>query len=198
MWGLLKKLYVRRRGGLAGAFFLALLTLAAGVGLLGVSGWFLTGAALAGAGAIFNLFVPSSLVRGLSFIRIASRYAERLAGHAATLRLLSDLRGSVFRSLLRLTPRQLSRYRAGDLVARLTGDVDALDAVFLFVIMPVATALVGGAIFCLVLGYHLPGPAWRWRGRCWWPVCWCLGGSAGWRVARVNRLKPVRPPCVTP
>ncbi|AIT26504.1 thiol reductant ABC exporter, CydC subunit [Bordetella holmesii 30539] len=157
MWGLLKKLYVRRRGGLAGAFFLALLTLAAGVGLLGVSGWFLTGAALAGAGAIFNLFVPSSLVRGLSFIRIASRYAERLAGHAATLRLLSDLRGSVFRSLLRLTPRQLSRYRAGDLVARLTGDVDALDAVFLFVIMPVATALVGGAIFCLVLGYHLPG-----------------------------------------
>ncbi|MCJ9711604.1 thiol reductant ABC exporter subunit CydC, partial [Bordetella hinzii] len=104
----------------------------------------------------FNLFVPSSLVRGLSFVRIASRYAERLVGHAATLRLLSDLRAAVFRALVRLTPRQLARYRAGDLVARLTGDVDALDTVFLFVIMPVATALAGGAIFCLVLGYHLP------------------------------------------
>ncbi|MCJ9713658.1 thiol reductant ABC exporter subunit CydC, partial [Bordetella hinzii] len=89
MWGLLKTLYARRRGGLAGALALALLTVAAGVGLLGVSGWFLTGAALAGAGAAFNLFVPSSLVRGLSFVRIASRYAERLVGHAATLRLLS-------------------------------------------------------------------------------------------------------------
>ncbi|WP_432264283.1 thiol reductant ABC exporter subunit CydC [Bordetella genomosp. 12] len=156
MWELLKDLYARRRGGLAGALLLALLTLAAGVALLGVSGWFLTGAALAGAGAVFNLFVPSSLVRGFSFIRIASRYAERLAGHATTLRLLSDLRGSVFRALLRLTPRQLARYRAGDLVARLTGDVDALDTVFLFVIAPVATAIAGGAIFCLVLGYHLP------------------------------------------
>lgn len=156
MWSLLRTLYARRRGGLAGALALALLTVAAGVGLLGVSGWFLTGAALAGAGAVFNLFVPSSLVRGLSFVRIASRYAERLVGHAATLRLLSDLRASVFRALVRLTPRQLARYRAGDLVARLTGDVDALDTVFLFVIMPVLTALAGGAVFCLVLGYHLP------------------------------------------
>lgn len=156
MWGLLKTLYARRRGGLAAALALALLTVAAGVGLLGVSGWFLTGAALAGAGAVFNLFVPSSLVRGLSFVRIASRYAERLVGHAATLRLLSDLRATVFHALVRLTPRQLARYRAGDLVARLTGDVDALDTVFLFVIMPVVTALAGGAIFCLVLGYHLP------------------------------------------
>ncbi|CAM4222516.1 Probable ABC transporter ATP-binding protein HI_0664 [Bordetella pseudohinzii] len=156
MWRLLKTLYAPRRGALAGALALALLTVAAGVGLLGVSGWFLTGAALAGAGAVFNLFVPSSLVRGLSFLRIASRYAERLVGHAATLRLLSDLRATVFRALVRLTPRQLARYRAGDLVARLTGDVDALDTVFLFVLMPVATALAGGAMFCLVLGYHLP------------------------------------------
>lgn len=156
MWSLLKTLYAKRRGALLGSLALALLTLAAGVGLLGVSGWFLTGAALAGAGAAFNLFVPSSLVRGLSFIRIASRYAERLAGHSTTLRLLADLRATVFRALLRLTPRQLARYRAGDLVARLTGDVDALDTVFLFVLMPVATALAGGAILCLVLGHHLP------------------------------------------
>ncbi|MDQ8032339.1 thiol reductant ABC exporter subunit CydC [Bordetella genomosp. 1] len=153
---LLWRVYGRRKGGLALALFLSLLTLAAGVALLGVSGWFLTGAALAGAGAMFNLFVPSSLVRGLSFIRICSRYAERLAGHATTLRLLADLRGTVFNALVRLTPRQLARYRAGDLVARLTGDVDALDTVFLFVLAPVATAVLGGAILCTVLGYWIP------------------------------------------
>ena len=152
MWALLKNLYGKRRGALLGALLLAVLTLAAGVGLLGVAGWFLTATALAGVGVAFNLFVPSALVRGLSFLRIISRYAERLAGHSATLRLLADLRATVFRSLLRLTPRQLARYRAGDLVARLTGDVDALDTIFLFVIIPVGTAVLGGAIFCLVMG----------------------------------------------
>ncbi|MFQ1062646.1 thiol reductant ABC exporter subunit CydC [Bordetella trematum] len=156
MWALLKNLYGKRRGALLGALLLAVLTLAAGVGLLGVAGWFLTATALAGVGVAFNLFVPSALVRGLSFLRIISRYAERLAGHSATLRLLADLRATVFRSLLRLTPRQLARYRAGDLVARLTGDVDALDTIFLFVIIPVGTAVLGGAIFCLVMGYHVP------------------------------------------
>ena len=44
---LLLPLYARRKGGLLLALFCALATVAAGVGLLGVSGWFLTGAALA-------------------------------------------------------------------------------------------------------------------------------------------------------
>jgi len=49
------------------ALALSLLTLAAGIALLGVSGWFLTAAALTTAGVAFNLFVPSAGVRGLSF-----------------------------------------------------------------------------------------------------------------------------------
>lgn len=150
--------YRRRRAGLLVALLLALLAVAAGVGLLGVSGWFLTGAALAGAGSAFNLFVPSALVRALSFARIGLRYAERLVGHSATLRLLADLRGTVFRALIRLTPRQLARYRGGDLVARLTSDVDALDTVFLLVIAPLVTALLGGAVLVTVLVWH--GLAW--------------------------------------
>ncbi|WP_028354982.1 thiol reductant ABC exporter subunit CydC [Bordetella petrii] len=153
---LLLPLYRRRWHGLLAALALALLTIAAGVGLLGVSGWFLSAAALAGAGTAFNLFVPSALVRLLSFLRIASRYAERLVGHAATLRLLTDLRTRVFDALVRLTPRQLARYRGGDLVARLTGDVDALDTVFLHVLAPVATAAAAGALLAGVLGYRLP------------------------------------------
>lgn len=157
---LLPALYRRRLGGLLGALVLALLTIAAGVGLLGVSGWFLSAAALAGAGAVFNLFAPSALIRMLSFVRIASRYAERLVGHAATLRLLTDLRVRVFASLIRLTPRQLGRYRGGDLVARLTGDVDALDTVFLHVLAPVATAGLAGAVVAAVVGYWVPAAGW--------------------------------------
>ncbi|KXJ67035.1 ABC transporter ATP-binding protein [Achromobacter xylosoxidans] len=156
---LLLPLYARRKGGLLLALFCALATVAAGVGLLGVSGWFLTGAFLAGAGSVFNLFAPSALVRGLSFLRIVSRYADRVVGHAATLRLLADLRALVFSALIRLTPRQLARYRSGDLVARMTNDVDALDTVFLFVLAPLATAIVAGAVLTAVLGQWVPAAA---------------------------------------
>lgn len=156
---LLLPLYARRKGGLLLALFCALATVAAGVGLLGVSGWFLTGAFLAGAGSVFNLFAPSALVRGLSFLRIVSRYADRVVGHAATLRLLADLRAMVFAALTRLTPRQLSRYRSGDLVARMTNDVDALDTVFLFVLAPLATAILAGAVLTAVLGQWVPAAA---------------------------------------
>ncbi|CAM4152950.1 thiol reductant ABC exporter subunit CydC [Bordetella tumulicola] len=157
---LLPSLYRRRWVSLAGSLLLALLTIAAGVGLLGVSGWFLSAAALAGAGAFFNLFAPSALVRMLSFVRIASRYAERLVGHAATLRLLTDLRSRVFTALVALTPRQLGRYRDGDLVARLTGDVDALDTVFLHVLTPMLTSGIAAVVLAVVLGVWVPAAGW--------------------------------------
>ena len=138
---------------LALAVLLALVALAAGVALLGVSGWFITATALVnGALAAFNLFVPSASVRGLAFVRILARYGERVAGHAATLQLLSDLRSRVFGQLLRLDARQLARWRDGDLVARLTGDVDALDSAFLLSIQPL---LVGGNADALMLSAAL-------------------------------------------
>ncbi|MVW72397.1 thiol reductant ABC exporter subunit CydC [Bordetella sp. 15P40C-2] len=160
LWRLLPAVYRQRSGALLGALTLALITIVAGVGLLGVSGWFLSAAAVVGAGAVFNLFVPSALVRLLSFVRIAARYAERLVGHSATLRLLTDLRRQVFNALVGLTPRQLSRYRDGDLVARLTGDVDALDTVFLHVLTPMLTAALASAVLAVVVGVWVPAAGW--------------------------------------
>jgi ATP-binding cassette subfamily C protein CydC len=155
-FSLLLPLYLKRRWRLLGSLALALATVAAGVGLLGVAGWFLSAAAVAGAAGSFNLFAPSALVRGLSMLRIVCRYGERLAGHALTLHWLSDLRGSVFRGVIRLTPRQLARFRGGDLVARLTGDVDVLDTAFLLVAAPLLTALAGGVLFTATVGYWIP------------------------------------------
>ncbi len=115
--------FVQRRRSLAGALLLAVLTLAAGMGLLSVAGWFLTAAFLAGASISFDLFAPSALVRGLALLRIVFRYGERVVGHAG-----------------------------GDLVARLVGDIDALDTLFLQVIAPIVTAVIMGLVFSLVLG----------------------------------------------
>jgi len=111
------------------ALALSVATLLTGMALLGVSGWFLTATYLAGIGALFNIFIPSSMVRGSSFLRILSRYGERVSGHAATLAILSDLRVLVFSRLIPLVPLRDAAARTGDFVARLTGDIDTLDLV---------------------------------------------------------------------
>ncbi|HLT43282.1 MAG TPA: thiol reductant ABC exporter subunit CydC [Luteimonas sp.] len=156
LWPMLR----RRRRELLPAVLLALLTAAAAIGLLGVAGWFLTATALvAGAVATFNVFVPSALVRGLAFTRILSRYFERVSGHAATLRLLTDLRTRVFGRLLRLDAGQLARWRDGDLVARLTGDIDALDTVFLLSLLPLLVGGICGVAVVALLAAYVPRAA---------------------------------------
>lgn len=151
----LAPLYRRRLRRLLASVLLGVLAVAAGVGLLGVAGGFLTGAALAGSLITFNLFAGTSLVRGLSIARIGFRYAERIVGHGVTLSLLADLRGWVFARLLRLPLRTLSQFRSGDLVSRLTADIDALDTLFLFVLAPLAVAVVAGALLVALLAYWI-------------------------------------------
>ncbi|MBU1305349.1 MAG: thiol reductant ABC exporter subunit CydC, partial [Alphaproteobacteria bacterium] len=140
------------------AIVLSTITVAAGVGLLGLSGWFLTAAALSTAGAAFNIFGPSAGVRGLSFVRILSRYFEKLTGHDATLRALSDLRRWLFGRMFALTPLQAS-FGRGDLVSRLVADLDALDTVFLVALGPIAVAVVTGIGVTILLALVLPAAA---------------------------------------
>ncbi|WP_341667832.1 thiol reductant ABC exporter subunit CydC [Alcaligenes sp. SDU_A2] len=155
-----------RRGALALTLLLACSTVAAGVGLLGVAGWFLSSAFLATLGIVFNLFGPSALIRGLSFWRIASRYLERIVGHALTLDLQVRIRTRVFARLARFSQGRLAQFRDGELAASLTADVALLDLVLLLLVAPVVTAVLAGLVFSLVLGAWL---SW-WA----WPVLACI------------------------
>jgi ATP-binding cassette subfamily C protein CydC len=122
-------------------------TLLAGSGLLALAGHFLTAAALAGALAMgFNLFGPSAGIRGLTFIRILSRYGEKLIGHDATLRIARDLRTSFFARLLPQAPLGLGRHRVGDLLARLMADIERVDGL----LVRAAGPLLGLAVLALV------------------------------------------------
>ncbi|MCP8884334.1 thiol reductant ABC exporter subunit CydC [Devosia sp. XJ19-1] len=152
-------LFRQRSGALLLALTLSLITLVAGVFLLGTSGWFITATALTTAGLGFNLFVPSAMVRGLSFVRILARYGERLVGHNATLKLLSDLRGWLFARLFPRFPLPDRSLRHGDLVSRLTADVDALDTAFLVAIGPLVSAIVVGGAMTAILTWLLPAAA---------------------------------------
>ena len=151
-------LFRQLRGPLLLSLGLSAVTLAAGIGLLGISGWFLTAAALSLAGSAFNLFGPSAAVRGLSFVRILSRYGEKLTGHNATLKLLSDLRRWLFERLFRLVPLGHRLGRA-DLVSRLIADLDALDTIFLIALGPIGTAAIVGIAMTVLLAFLLPAAA---------------------------------------
>ncbi len=128
-------------GTLSGA-----IALAAAVGLLSLSGWFLSAAAFAGltsAGAhAFNFFFPSVGVRLFAFTRIAARYGERIIAHDTTFRILKTLRVWFYKSIEPLAPACLSRYRSGEILNRLVSDIDALDNLYIRILSPVASAFL--------------------------------------------------------
>lgn len=118
---------------------LSLTVLGMGVALLALSGWFITAAAAAGMiglGAVFNVFVPSALVRFLALGRTAARYGERLTTHDATLRALSNLRIRLLQGVLKAPYRTLERLHASQFLNRVTADVDALDGMALRLVLP--------------------------------------------------------------
>lgn len=100
--------------------------------LLALSGWFLTGAALAGAAGAtvamaFNYLIPSASIRGLAIIRTVSRYGERLLSHRAALLAMAAWRGRLFGALAAEDSRTAPDFSSGDASARLIGDVEALE-----------------------------------------------------------------------
>jgi ATP-binding cassette subfamily C protein CydC len=80
---------------------LALLVWLMGAALLGLSGWFITAAGiagLAGLGIVFDVFRPSAGVRFLALGRTIARYGERLLTHDATLRAVAALRVTLLKT----------------------------------------------------------------------------------------------------
>ena len=137
-------LYKRHKWLLSLGVILAIVTLLASIGLLTLSGWFLSASAVVGfAGAYsFNYMLPAAGVRGAAIIRTAGRYFERLVSHDATFRVLQHLRVFTFSKLLPLSPAGLARFRQGELLNRMVADVDTLDHLYLRVISPLIGALV--------------------------------------------------------
>ncbi|MDU5684072.1 MAG: cysteine/glutathione ABC transporter ATP-binding protein/permease CydC [Kluyvera cryocrescens] len=136
-------LYKRHKWLLSLGVILAIVTLLASIGLLTLSGWFLSASAVVGfAGAYsFNYMLPAAGVRGAAIIRTAGRYFERLVSHDATFRVLQHLRVFTFSKLLPLSPAGLARFRQGELLNRMVADVDTLDHLYLRVISPLIGAL---------------------------------------------------------
>ncbi|MGI2126152.1 heme ABC transporter ATP-binding protein/permease CydC [Shewanella oncorhynchi] len=136
---------------------LTIITLMAGIGLLSLSGWFLSATAVAGLTIVtaqsFNFFTPAGGVRFLSIARTASRYGERLATHEATFKLLTELRVWAWQKLLPLSAKNLQGLRRGDMLNRLVADIDTLDHLYLRLLTPMAASLLMTGLLYLFLAW---------------------------------------------
>lgn len=140
--------------GLLGLVF-ALVCAGANIGLLAISGWFITGMAVAWVThADFNYLVPSTIIRACAIGRTGGRYLERLLTHDASLRIIATLRPQLFYGLSRnpALARTLSENtdteHGGAIAAQLGSDLDLLQRFYLQILVP---ALVAAGIGGLVL-----------------------------------------------
>jgi ATP-binding cassette subfamily C protein CydC len=148
----------RRADGLRLAAVSAAVVGAGSVLLLGLSGWFLTGAAIAGLAGLasaqaFNVLLPSAGIRLLAILRTAFRYLERLSGHAAALKALAAIRPALYAALAAAPPAQALALSRGEASARLVQDIDAVETRFIRLSAP------WGAAAAVASGLALAAPA---------------------------------------
>ncbi|MCY0386816.1 thiol reductant ABC exporter subunit CydC [Robbsia sp. Bb-Pol-6] len=173
-WALFRRLlglFRPYRARMALGVLLSTLATLAGIGLMGLSGWFLASMGLAGvAGASMDYFTPAAIIRGAAIVRTAGRYAERLVNHDLTLRVLSSLRVHLFARLLPLAPAGTAFLGHTELFSRLRADVDRLEHAYLAVFLPILVALIALPLVTVVLACYV------------WPVA-VLGALAVLLVA---------------
>ncbi|TDU77235.1 ATP-binding cassette subfamily C protein CydCD [Streptomyces sp. KS 21] len=134
---------------------LGALAVGCSVGLMAVSGWLISRASE--QPPVLYLMVAVTATRTFGIGRAVFRYAERLVSHDAVLRMLADLRVSVFRRLERIAPAGLREQRRGDLLARLVADADTLQDYWLRWLLPVGTAVLVGTGSVAFTAWLLPG-----------------------------------------
>lgn len=133
---------------------LGALAVGCSVGLMAVSGWLISRASQ--QPPVLYLMVAVTATRAFGMGRAVFRYAERLVSHDAVLRMLADLRVSVYRRLERIAPAGLREHRRGDLLARLVADADALQDYWLRWLLPVGTAVLVGTGSVAFTAWLLP------------------------------------------
>jgi len=127
---------------------MSLAALTAGVALMAVGG------ALVGTAITGGVIVTPLVLRGLGTARVVLRYTERLVTHGATFRALADLRVWFFRRLAATSAGGLGFRQAGDVLARLVGDVEALDGLYLRILIPLAGAVLLAPVLAVLIGFR--------------------------------------------
>jgi ATP-binding cassette subfamily C protein CydC len=113
---------------------LAFATMGASVGLMAMSAYLISKAALVTEFA--DLAIAVTFVRGFAIARAVLRYTERYVTHLMTFRILTRLRVWFYTAVEPLAPARLQGYHSGDLLTRIVGDIETLDQFYVRVVIP--------------------------------------------------------------
>lgn len=144
-------------GWMSLAILLGLVTILSGLGLMTLSAYLISMAALHPPFEAIAVAIVG--VRVLGVIRGILRYLERIVSHETTFRLLTQLRVWFYQAiepfvparLLTLTKKGSVDYTSGDLLSRLVADIETLQEFYIRVIAPPVVALLLAAIMWFVL-----------------------------------------------
>ena len=139
---------------LALAVALGAVAVLTGVGLMTLAGYLIS--RCAEQPPVLSLTVAIVGVRAFGITRPLARYAHRLVSHDLALRTLAGTRAATVRSLAGQLPDRSGADRDGDLLARLVGDVDAVQDLYLRGLIPPLVALASGAVSVAVATALLP------------------------------------------
>ena len=147
-----------RRWSIAVGALLGFAAIGSNIALLATAAYLISKAALVTNVAEVALAITA--VRVLAIARAVFRYLERYVTHAATLRILADLRVWFYASIEPIAPARLTSHRSGDLLTRVVADVETLERFYVQVLVPPITAALVVAAASVLAG-HVRCPARR-------------------------------------
>jgi ATP-binding cassette subfamily C protein CydC len=142
------------RWWIALAVLLSFGTVGASVGLMAMSAYLISKAAI--AEMVVDLSLAVTAVRFFAISRAALRYAERYVTHRTTFRILTYLRVWFYDAIEPLAPARLQAYRSGDLLSRIMADIETLENFYVRAVVPPLAAVLVTVLACWILGSFSP------------------------------------------
>ena len=99
------------------------------------------------------LWVSVGVMAVLAFLKAVFRYLEQFAGHYVAFKALEILRQEMFRRLVPQSPACMVGAKSGDLLTRITADIDRIEVFFAHTLVPAFSALVIPLAVSILAGF---------------------------------------------
>lgn len=137
---------------LALVLFLGFLTFFSAAALMFTSGYLISKSATKPEN-ILMVYVPIVLTRAFGIARPTFRYIERLGSHNWVLKMTSDIRVRLYRSLETEATDAKENYQSGSLLGLLSEDINHIQNLYLRTIFPICTSYILYIFIIIGLGY---------------------------------------------
>ena len=128
-------------------------------------------------GSGVSLWPMIGVLVGLSLLKAAARYLEQYLGHLVAFRALELLRTHTFGKLWPQAPAVMYGARSGDMLERLTKDIDRLEVFYAHTIAPAITGVLTPLIVVISMGF--------WGS---WPMAGVLAAGLAMQIILVPAL----------